>query len=749
MKTISLNGTWSLQGKREGSDDTPITLAATVPGCVQLDLAEAGYLPSDLYMGENILATEAYEDHEWWYERSFTAPEEREQVYLVFEGVDCLAEYYLNGVKLGESDNMMIPYEFEVGHLLHDGENTLTVHLCSVMRRARRYDYTVKVLASSNVTVESRTIRKPRHSFGWDIMPRAVTAGLFRGVRLEVRDRIWFSQFFFHTPRSGTLYYALAGDVDAKEIEIELCGGCGDSRFSVRKAIRFPSGYFHFSIPNPKRWFPHGYGEPNVYDGVARIYVGGHAVHEESFSFGIREVVLERRDALNGDEGCFRFLINGVEVMCRGSNWVPLDAFHSRDAERYAEALALTKDIGCNILRCWGGNLYEDHAFFDFCDRNGIMVWQDFSMACTFYPEDEDFVRRLREEAVTVVRRLRNHPSIILWAGDNEVDSCTQRFCDPNTNTLTRVVLPKVVEENDPSRPFLPSSPYISQAAYSAGARSQVEGSSLVEDHLWGPRDYFKSSFYTENRAHFVSETGYHGCPALSSIRKFITPERVFPYTDNPEWILHSSDQAGSDHRVMLMEKQVRQLFGEVPTDPDEYILASQISQAEAKKYFIERIRVKRPYTTGIIWWNLLDGWPQMSDAVVDYYFRKKLAYHYIKRSQAVFTVAAGEMQSWRLPIYACNDSLTERHGHLTVEDATTHERLYEGHFTAGANATTRILSLPLYYSEQRILIFRWECEGEGGWNHYLCGFPPISLSAYRAFLNEYCKEEMDVSFGS
>ena len=748
METISLNGIWALTGRKEGTNDAPLSLTATVPGCVQLDLAEAGYLPKDLFMGENVKATEAYEEHEWWYERRFTAPDARKNVYLVFEGVDCIAEYYLNGQRIGESDNMLIPHEFEVGQYLADGENVLTVHLRSPMRRAREYDYTIKVLSGSPVTTESRYIRKARHSYGWDIMPRAVTAGLWRGVRLEVRDRLWFSQLFFHTPRSGTVYYALAGDVNAEGLELELEGGCGDSRFKVRNRLPFTAGYFHFGIPNPKKWFPYGYGEANVYDGVARIYADGVAVHEEAFSFGIREVVLDRADILPGKEGRFRFLINGVEIMCRGSNWVPLDAFHSRDAGRYAEALALVKDSGCNILRCWGGNVYEDHTFFDYCDRNGIMVWQDFSMACSYYPEDEDFKRRLREEATSVVRRFRNHPSIILWAGDNECDSVTQRLGDPNTNSLTRVVLPKVVEENDPSRTFLPSSPYISTEVYASGGRSQTFGSTIIEDHLWGPRDYFKSDYYKNNGAAFVSETGYHGCPALASIRKFITPERVWPYTDNPEWILHSSDQRGSDHRVMLMEKQVRQLFGEVPTEPEDYILASQISQAEAKKYFIERIRVGRPKKTGIIWWNLLDGWPQMSDAVVDYYFRKKLAYFYIKRAQAPFSVAAGEMENWRLPIYACNDTLKEYRGHLTITDAETGEELFSSDFTAAPNATTRLANLPLYYSDQRLLLFKWESEDGRGWNHHLCGYPPFSFARYRRFLESYMKDECDEAFG-
>ncbi len=741
MKTILLNGAWGLRGWEQDRIHCPsISLTATVPGCVQLDLAKQGYLPQDLFMGENIKEAEKYEVYEWWYERSFCAPEERENVFLVFEGVDCIAEYYLNGIKLGESKNAFIAHEFQIDDALTDGVNTVTVHLRSDVLAADCEDYDLKQLNFS-MNLEARHLRKPPHSYGWDIMPRAVTAGLWREVRLEVRDPIYFTQTFIQAEKKSHFYYTL--NCDSRELqntEIELCGSCGyDSTFYKRITCTKPFGSFSFDIDNPKLWFPYGYGEANVYDGVAKIYRNGHLVHEMPISFGIRKVVLDHRDALNGDDGQFRFLINGVEVMCRGSNWVPLDAFHCRDAERYEQALALAKDIGCNILRCWGGNVYEDHAFFDFCDRNGIMVWQDFAMACAYYPETEKFEKELTKEVTAVIRKLRNHPSIILWAGDNEVDFVTQGQYNCNSNRLTREVIAKCVELNDIGRPYLPSSPYVSEEAYRDGQRSQHYGSKLVEDHLWGPRDYFKSNFYKENKAHFISETGYHGCPSLESIKKFITPCKVWPYTDNSEWILHSSDQKGNDSRVMLMEKQVRQLFGTVPTEPKEYILASQISQAEAKKYFIERMRVRRPQKTGIIWWNLLDGWPQMSDAVVDYYFTKKLAYSYIKRSQAPFVIAADELTDWHLPIYACNDTLQQKQGHFKIKDAATDTILYECDFCAEMNTSTLIAKLPTYYSEQKFLIFEWEIDSEHGLNHYLCGHPPISFETYRTAMKKYC----------
>ena len=745
MKTISLNGEWQLRGQREeAAEKKPVSLKAVVPGCVQLDLSREGYLPEDLFMGNNILEAEAYEDYEWWYEKTFTAPEEKNNVYLVFEGVDCIAEYYLNGELIGKSENMYIAHEFRVDKYLKAGENTLTVHLKSALLYGQRQAFTLRQLIFGG-RHELRHLRKPPHSGGWDIMCRAMTAGLWREVRIEVRDEISFADAYFqinHKWKYYCFFYVLETDsldFDGVELELDFASG-EDSRFTKRVRVKKRAGGIYcINIPNPKVWFPVGYGEPNIYDGTARIFRNGALVHEKKMSFGIRDVTFEREDPIDGKEGKFRFLINGVEIMCKGSNWVPLDAFHSRDAERYDEALALFKDVGCNIIRCWGGNVYEDHKFFDFCDRNGIMVWQDFAMACASYPEDERFKKLMEEEVTAVARKLRSHPSLIVWSGDNEVDSGSAFHWNPDENLITREVIPRVLRQHDWGRPYLPSSPFITTEMYKRGQTSQIHGTTLVEDHLWGPRDYYKSDFYAGNLARFVSETGYHGCPSLDSIKKFITPEKVWPYgPENDEWVLHSSDQNGNPERVMLMEKQVRQLFGEVPTDPETYILASQISQAEAKKFFIERMRVLRPRTTGIIWWNLLDGWPQMSDAIVDYYFTKKLAYSYVKRSQAPFILAAGELSNWHLPLYASNDTLNDYTGHYKVTDTSTGDVIMEGDFTAEKNKATVIAQIPVYYSEKKILIFEWEANGERGWNHYLCGMPPFSLNEYKEVIEKY-----------
>ena len=736
MKTISLNGIWQLSGKPQEQDVDKITLSAEVPGCVQLDLSREGILPKDLFMGENILEAEKYEDWEWWYTRKFTAPEECEHVFLVFRGVDCLAEYFLNGEKLGESDNMLIPFEFEVGHLLRDGENELTVHITSAVIRAHETGYDLaQIDLNWRGDATEQALRRAPHSYGWDIMPRAVTAGLWRDVLLEIRDDVCLRQVFVDCSRKGqyTLCYEAESDWTAfHDMEIEAEGGCGDSRFYTRCKMPHKTGKLSLAIEKPKLWWPYGYGDANLYSLTVRLYRAGKLIHETNTHFGIRMVELDRTDTTDGVNGRFRFLINGVEILCKGSNWVPLDAFHCRDRERYPEALALVKDIGCNILRCWGGNVYEDREFYDFCDANGVMVWQDFSMACGHYPQNEEFCKKLYIEAESVVRTLRHHPSVILWGGDNECDEMLFGMgARPSQNKLTREVLPDAVRRNDIGRPYMASSPYISDELLYA------KGQDRSETHLWGPRDYYKSDYYKHSKAHFVSETGYHGCPSLESIKKFITPEKVWPYHNNSEWILHSSDQFGNDSRVMLMEKQVRQLFGEVPTDPEDYIFASQVSQAEAKKYFIERIRLGRPQKSGVIWWNLLDGWPQMSDAVVDYYFTKKLAYNYIKRAQAPFVLAADEISHWNLRLYACNDTLKEKSGAYRVSDADSGEVLASGTFTAGVNGTFKIDEFPVFYSEQKMLLIEWEVNGEKGFNHYLCGYPAFSLEKYKNWVKK------------
>lgn len=748
----SLNGKWTLYFGRQTADELTdevkrslAQIEAQVPGNVELDLMKAGYLPDDIYMGENILEVQKYEEYEWWYETTFPTPEyqEGEAVFLNFEGVDTIAEYFLNGERIGSSRNMFVPVRFEVAEYLRaDGENLLQIHIRSVMREVFDTECPMYSLMNGwDQNFDSVTVRKAAHNFGWDIMPRAMTSGLWRDVTLHVQEKTQIGQLFYYTRQADERHAVLRFCYDlqtgpVKDLHVEISGRCGDSSFALKKPMWFKAGWAEIEIRNPKLWWPYGYGEADLYDTRISFYSGEELLVETTLKVGIRTAKLKRTDVTDGRNGCFEFHINDRKVMCKGTNWVPMDAFHGRDRERYAKTLPLLTEIGCNMIRCWGGNIYEDEQVYDYCDEHGIMIWQDFAFGCHPYPQNTAFLEEVRAEAESVVRKYRNHPSLVLWAGDNECDQLIfESGSDPNRNRITREILPQVIEANDCSRPYLPSSPYLSPKVVEGGYYRATP-----EDHLWGPRDYFKSTFYRESNAHFISETGYHGCPSKASMEKFIDAEHLWPMEHNAQWIVHSSDQRGNDYRVRLMADQVRQLFGTVPDTPEEFIFASQISQAEADKFFIENVRAQKDKKGGILWWNLMDGWPQFSDAVVDYYYEKKIAFDYIRRSQQPFTLLCGETENWHLPLIASNDTFTGFQGTYRVKDIESGKVLAEGAFDVLPDCNTILDRIPMMYSEKGMLLIEWQIGTEKFFNHYLYGMPGFELSKYKEWFETLSK---------
>ncbi len=762
MKSISLNGRYQLSFSDEQGMDDFLTIPATVPGNVEIDLMHAGILP-DIFFGNNVKLLRKYEFYRWIYQRAFDAPalEQGQRAFLRFEGVDCFADYFLNGEKFASSANALIEHRFEVTHLLKGGKNSLQVDLHSPILEAAKGD--LDAYSSGLVGgYEALRTRKPPSAYGWDIMPRTVSAGLWRGVSLEIEEPTEITSLYFATVSidSGraTILCQYKCHTDVRNYEglsLRLSVSLnGETKSEHEIPLRFVMGRTQFAVENPQLWWPNGYGEHPVYHVTAQILHNGTPIAEKDAIFGIRTVKLDRTDVTDEYGGEFRFLINGEPIFCKGSNWVPADALHSRDAARYEKMLALWKDTNCNILRCWGGNVYEDHAFFDLCDRNGIMVWQDFTMACASYPLDEAFLSVMRDEAEKIVTKLRNHPSIILWSGDNECDTCGSTWeagLDPAVNRITREVLPQVVTRLDPFRPYLPSSPYVSRETFRRANGDIAKLNRLMpEQHLWGPRDYFKSAFYTRAASHFASETGYHGCNSLSSIRTFISEDKLWPWQNNDEWLTHAAEMYGEDgpyaYRIRLMNDQIHELFGRDMDNLEDFILASQISQAEAKKFFIELTRCMKWRRTGIIWWNIIDGWPQFSDAVVSYDFIKKLAYYYIRRSQQDICLMFSEPESWHIRLMAGNDTFGEKKGAYAVRDADTGETVLKGSFTARANETVEVAPLRISHGDQRLFLIEWTLEdGTRGANHYVLGKPPLSFERYKAWLPKIA--QLDGSF--
>ncbi len=756
LQRVSLDGKWKLvyfpEGKfkvespKELSKIKAKMIEAQVPGNVELDLVKAGELP-DPFFGDNIFRLKPYESYEWWYKRSFQTPGDigRRYVDIVFHGLDCFTTIWVNGQRIGETANMFIEHSFDITSLLKQGKvNELVVQIKSPINVAKKYQY--KPSCYAGVTnFEHLYVRKAPHMYGWDIAPRIVSAGIWRSVDLELHKPTEITDLYYFTQEIegkdvvlGIYWQFTTDEREINGFSLRFMGKCGKSRFEHISPCLFTAGFTRISIPNAKLWWPKNYGEPNLYLIACELLKDGKIMDSRNDKIGLRKVELVRTDITTPtNPGEFLFRCNGTSIMCKGANWVPADAFHSRDKNRYERILRLFDDLNCNILRCWGGNVYEDDAFYDLCDQMGIMVWQDFAFACAMYPQDGEFLKIVRKEAESILKKLRNHPSIILWCGDNECDALYSYFSlDPGTNKITREVLPRTCSAYDPFRPYLPSSPYMSPEVVKTRNENM-----MPEQHLWGPRDYYKSRFYTENTAHFASEIGYHGCPNISSIKNFIESKYLWPWQNNPQWRVHCTDPVRSggpyQYRVKLMADQIKELFGFEPDNLEDFVLASQISQAEAKKFFIEMFRINKWRKTGIIWWNVIDCWPQFSDAIVDYYFGRKLAYWYIKRVQQPVCIMVDEPENWNCRVIVGNDSLRAASGVYSILDADTKTVLMEGKFKVEVNTNLEIGKIQVSHSEHRLFLIEWTIDGIRYGNHYLLGKPPISFEQYKNWLKQ------------
>jgi beta-mannosidase len=740
---LSLNGKWklyfgpqqeSVQNMEEAKRKFRC-IEATVPGDTYLDLIGAGII-EDPFFGRNYLNLRKYEFYQWWYEKDFILPKEffDKNCKLIFHGIDTVATIWLNNNLVGKTHNMFIEHSFDVTNLLKEN-NTIVVKIDSPILWAREKSYEATVLSWEG-REEAAWLRKAQHSFGWDIAPRIVSSGIWRDVELKVMKDTEIEELYIATVsvdensaildvffkiRTNMVYF------EEFKLKFTFVDKNGNEQ-SFEFPVEFIAGHVRISLQHPILWWPKGYGEPHLYKVKCELIHNGEVLDVKINNFGVRTVHLERTETAEED-GTFRFIINGVPLRLRGSNWVPLDAFHSRDKERLLSVLKLFDDLGCNIIRCWGGGVYEPDEFFNFCDEHGIAVWQDFAMACARYPQDEEFQKEIYEEAKKIIKRLRNHPSLILWCGDNECDyAYISENLRPSDNVLTRKVLPSVCKQLDPYRPYVPSSPYLSDKVV-----GQSERFSPPEMHLWGPRDYYKSRFYTESKASFISEIGYHGCPRLESLKKFIPEDYLWPW-NNEYWRAHAVDhwktRKREYNRIELMANQVKELFGFIPENLNDFILASQITQAEALKFFVERARLSNKIW-GIIWWNVIDCWPQISDAIVDYYFNKKLAYYYVKRVQEPFCIMVSEPEEWHIKVVGVNDTFLEKTGSHRVFDADTKEELSSGDFSISPYSKATLGKIRVSRGEQKMLVIEWETDGKKFLNHYLLGSPPFNLTKY------------------
>lgn len=759
MKTC-LNGTWKLgicedfrltekkkiTSLKDVKDMQMQIIDAQVPGNFEIDMERAGLLP-DLFYGMNPLKAQEMEMLHLFYSKKFRLDVEdcKKNLNLVFEGIDTVSDIYVNGFFVGHTDNMFIEHVLPLEYL-YEGENELFVHISPVALEARRHEGEMYTHAKK-YGCDRFLVRKSAYMWGWDIFPRMLTGGIWKDVFIEERKGTEILQAYLFVENLSPDYKVadLKWFYDVRlqreayaDLEIELSGHCRDSNFHVRQRLWSRTGHLQFQVTDPYIWWPRGKGDQHLYEVEMRLYHKREVVDTKTFKTGIRTAQLDRSSVTDENgTGKFCFLVNHKKLFILGTNWVPLDSLPSRGKKRIADALALVEDIGCNMIRCWGGGYYEYDEFYEICDEKGILVWQDFMMGGGQYPQGDWFLEKIYTEAVSVIKRLRQHPCLVLWSGDNECDEIA-KFThypnyNPNHNKITRHVIRDALRRHDYVRPYLPSSPYIDEEACEKGVRY------LTEDHLWGPRDYFKSDFYTKSLAHFASETGYHGCPEPDSIKRFISEAALWPYNGNSEWLLHAStvepeEGAPDSYRIPLMANQIQVLFGSIPDHLSEFCIQSQISQAEALKFFIERFRMGKWRRTGIIWWNLIDGCPQFSDAVVDYYFTKKLAYGYVKQSQQPVCLMCSEPEDESIAIMGINDSNTNVQLTYQIRDILSESLILEGNTEIPGDSAVTITRFSLQQIDKEnggFLLIEWQIAEKWFKNHYVTWSVPYDYSKY------------------
>ncbi len=642
---LELGGSWSV---RRATGLEPLAAArrrkgwleARVPGCVHLDLMAAGQIPDPFY-GLNELDVQWVEAEDWLYRRTFQCAAElkkAERVDLVCEGLDTFATVLVNGRQAGKADNMFCRWRWDVTRLIREGKNELLVHFLSSSGVGR--SLMEKHGALPAVGEPGRVyVRKAQYATGWDWGPRLSTCGIWRPIYLDAWSGARIADLHapvdWSDPKRPVL--RLRVELEAlRQLEAALEAELRDGRTVARAELggRLRAGKnvlrADMSVPRPRLWWPLGHGEQNLYELRLAGTAGGAALEGRTLRVGLRRVELRRQKDRDGES--FVLHVNGRPVFCRGANWAPADSFLPRLSGPAYEALVRrAADANMNMLRVWGGGVYEADQFYDACDRLGIMVWQEFAFACACYPDNLGwFIESVRREAQDNVRRLRNHPSLVLWCGNNENHWGWHDWWNKPPVWGERIyheLLPSVCAELDPDRPYWPGSPYGGERPNSPQAGDQ---------HFWDVWfNWLPADHYRTQNGRFVSEFGMQAPPALDTIREYIPAAQR--HMQSRGMVHHNKCGLGTERLYRYLAE-----FFRIPARFEDTVYLMQLVQGEVLKLGVEHWRARKFRTAGALFWQLNDCWPVTSWSCVDSRLRPKALWYYARRFFAPVLVAPG-----------------------------------------------------------------------------------------------------------
>lgn len=636
----SLNGQWQFRQVGEQR-----WMSATVPGCNFTDLFDNGAIDDPFFrcQEQNL---QWIEQHDWEYKLVFDVKEsllKKETVTLIFDGLDTYCDVFLNGNLILTSNNMFVGQRVDCKSKLTEHNNELLVVFKSPIEQALPLCASNGFVypAENDKTDKKLSVytRKAPYHYGWDWGPKFVTSGIWRDVRLEATGHCRIEHADYELLSLDSEQASLVFNVELNQncesqtIIVVRCDQAPELAVQGQVGIASNRLKLAVNIKNPQRWWPNGLGDAFLYQFSLELMVDKLLVDSTDIEIGLRTIEVVNQPDLQGES--FYLKVNDHPVFMKGANYIPSDSFLNRvDENKYREVIESAVSANMNMLRVWGGGIYESDEFYRLADHNGILIWQDFMFACTLYPADEDFIKTVSQEAKYNIRRLKNHPCLALWCGNNEVemgiadwqwqekfdysDELFERLKE-DYRILFKHVLPELVAEYDPARFYLSSSPI----SFWENNADDNKG----DNHFWGVWHGEQPFSEFRNRVpRFMSEYGFQSFPLFESVKRYSIPDDW--HIDSEVMKLHQKHPRGNQLITQYMLEEYRQ-----PKDFESFLYMSQIVQSQGMKIGFEAHRLAMPFCMGTLYWQFNDCWPVASWSSIDYYGNWKALHYQAKRS--------------------------------------------------------------------------------------------------------------------
>lgn len=705
-----------------------VKYAAEVPGTIHTDLFKNGLI-QDPFFGDNEKSLQWIGDETWVYESTFQIENNdiaKKNIVIEFDGLDTYAEVFLNDKRIIKADNMFRKWIAKVQGTVKPGVNDLKIVFEPAGKKA---EYMAGSIPYTLPGEERVFARKAQYHFGWDWAPRFITCGIWRGARIRMYDLADIDNVQANQKKLNDISAEIEVTVTLRDPairDIDFTIDISDSTQRVSYNGRFKTGdtsaTILITLNNPVKWWCNGMGKPHMYDLTVLLIKDKEVISEKSIDIGLRTIELIQEPDAKGRS--FYFRLNGKPVFIKGANCIPPDVFLPRvKKEDYQKMIDRAVDENMNMLRVWGGGVYENDEFYDECDRRGIMVWQDFMFACAMYPGDNDFINNVSNEVKDQIIRLRNHPSIALWCGNNEIDEGWKNWGWQKTYSysagdsatiyndylnLFGKVIPSLVEKYDGGRAYHPSSPSTGWGR----PESLLSGDVHYWGIWWGMEPF---EMYRQKVGRFVSEYGFQGMPVLWSLKKILPQSELTISSEGMK--NHQKHSSGFETIKKYMEQ-----YYKVPSSIEDFVYFSQLLQANGVVMAIESHRAARPYCMGTIYWQFNDCWPVISWSGTDYYGMPK-ALHYAVKSAFRDIILVNELKDGNVITRVVSDKTKDIKAKFTVELADFTGKVIlskEKILNITASSTSRVYTFPLSGLRENSVnanscLLKFRLEGEVG----------------------------------